>query len=123
MHPPATFDHPELLSILEASALSDSDSLDFGLIVMDRAGTVLGYNSFESKRAGIACERVIGRNFFFEVGPCTNNYLVAQRYTDEPDLDDFVDFVFTLRMTPTPVRLRLLARADSERQYLAVLSR
>lgn len=119
----ATFDDPSLLDALEGASLVDTDALDFGLIVMDRAGTVTWYNAFESTRAGIGCEHVLGRNFFFAVGPCTNNYLVAQRYIDEPDLDDFVDFVFTLRMKPTPVRLRLLARAGSERQYLAVLPR
>jgi hypothetical protein len=52
-----------------------------------------------------------------------NNYLVAQRYLDEPDLDDTIEFVLTLRMSPTPVRLRLLARAGSERHYLAIRNR
>ncbi len=104
MQSSATFEGgPSLLDALEGSSLVDTDALDFGLIVMDRADTVTWYNAFESARAGIGREQVLGRNFFVAVGPCTNNYLVAQRYTDEPALDDFVDFVFTLRMTPTPV--------------------
>ena len=37
-----------------------------------------------------------------------NNYLVAQRFIDEPEIDDTIDFVLTLRMRPTPVKLRLL---------------
>ncbi len=117
------FDSVDLLAQLEALPPEEIDQLPFGLIVMNRDGEVVGYSAYESARAGIAPHKVLGRNFFTSVGPCTNNYLIAQRYLDEPDLDDFVDFVFTLRMAPTPVRLRLMARAGSERQYLAVLNR
>jgi photoactive yellow protein len=117
------FDDPNLLDTLESYELADTDALDFGLIVMDRDGLVVWYNTYESTRTGIRREKVLDHNFFETVGPCTNNYLVAQRYADEPDLDDLVDFVFTLRMAPTPVRLRLLARANSPRQYLAVIPR
>jgi photoactive yellow protein len=97
---------------------------------MDRNGQVLGYNRAESELSGLPVGAVIGRNFFVEVGPCTNNYLVAQRYADAGgpdaggdgagDLDEQLDYVFTYRMAPTPVRLRLLARRGSSRQYLAV---
>jgi len=44
-----------------------------------------------------------------DVGPCTNNYLVAQRFLDCDELDEQLDYVFTFRMAPTPVRLRMLA--------------
>jgi hypothetical protein len=66
---------------------------------------------------------VTGRNFFVDIGPCTNNYLVARRYADGGELDEQLDYVFTFRMAPIPVRLRLLAREGSPRQYLAVLPR
>jgi photoactive yellow protein len=118
-----SFEAEHLLDQLEAASLEELDRMPFGLIVMDRHGDVVGYNDFESKRAGLSPERVIGRNFFESVGPCTNNYLVGQRYLDEPDLDEFLDFVFTYRMAPTPVRLRMMAKAGSDRQYLAVVDR
>jgi photoactive yellow protein len=117
------FDEPGLLDALEAIPLDGVDEIGFGLIVMSRSGAVLGYNALESQRSGLLAERVMGRNFFTDVGPCTNNYLVAQRFTDSDELDEQVDYVFTFRMAPTPVRLRLLARAGSLRQYLAVRSR
>jgi hypothetical protein len=41
----------------------------------------------------------------------------------EPDLDDTIDYVFTFRMAPTPVRLRMLARAGAGHQYLVVSGR
>jgi photoactive yellow protein len=117
------FDDPGLLENLETIPLDRIDEIGFGLIVMNRSGEVTGYNASESKRSGLAVERVLGRNFFVDVGPCTNNYLVAQRFLDCDELDEQLDYVFTFRMAPTPVRLRMLARAGSPRQYLAVRSR
>ncbi len=118
-----SFDDPGLLDALEAVAVDRLDEIGFGLIVMDRSGGVTGYNASEAKRSGLAADRVLGRNFFLDVGPCTNNYLVAQRFLDCEELDEQLDYVFTFRMTPTPVRLRMLARAGSPRQYLAVRAR
>jgi photoactive yellow protein len=121
---PLEFDAADLLDGLESLPLGEAfDDLSFGLIVMDRQGTVVWYNAFESQRAGISRERVVGCDFFGSMGMCMNNYLVAQRYLDEPDLDDTIEFVLTLRMSPTPVHLRLLARAGSERHYLAIRNR
>jgi photoactive yellow protein len=109
-----------LLAALETATSQQLDELSFGLVVMDRAGTVTGYNTRESAGSGLDRDRVLGRDFFVDVGPCTNNYLVAERFHREPELDEQLDYVFTFRMKATPVRLRLLAAADSPRQYLAV---
>jgi photoactive yellow protein len=118
------FADPGLLDALEAAPLDRIDDFGFGLIVMDREGQVIGYNQAESQLSGLPVPEVTGRNFFVEVGPCTNNYLVAQRYqeraSEQGELDEQLDYVFTYRMAPTPVRLRLLARKGSSRQYLAV---
>lgn len=124
--PTPAFDDAELCQHLDDGTVP-LDDLPFGLIVMARDGTVTAYNAFESRRAGISPERVLGRSFFLDVGPCTNNYLVAQRYDDavtaDEYLDEQLDFVFTFRMRPTPVRLRLLASPGSPRQYLAIRPR
>jgi photoactive yellow protein len=117
------FAEPGLLDALESAPPDSIDDFDFGLIVMDRDGRVLGYNQAESQLSGLPAGEVIGRDFFVEIGPCTNNYLIAQRYRDSGELDEQLDYVFTYRMAPTPVRLRLLARHGSPRQYLAVVLR
>lgn len=118
------FGDPGLLDALESVPVGHIDDLEFGLIVMGRDGGVTGYNQAESTLSGLPVDEVAGRNFFIEVGPCTNNYLIAQRYQDcaaqDQDLDEQLDYVFTYRMSPTPVRLRLMARRGSARQYLAV---
>ncbi|MFP4373254.1 MAG: PAS domain-containing protein [Spirochaetaceae bacterium] len=105
------------LDELDAAAL---DRLEFGVVRMDRAGTVVAYNTAEAELSGLAAAGVVGRDFFVQVAPCTNNHLVAQRYRDEEELDDWIDYVFTFRMRPTPVRLRLLKTPDSPHQYLVV---
>jgi len=71
------FDDPGLLEALETTPLDRIDEIGFGLIVMNRSGEVTGYNASESRLSRLRPERVVGRNFFVEIGPCTNNYLVA----------------------------------------------
>ncbi len=117
------FDDADLLARLDALSVPELDAVPFGVIAFGPDDRVVGYNRFESERAGMSPSRVVGRHLFVDVAPCTNNYLVAQRYADEPHLDEQLDYVFTFKMAPTPVRLRLLAEAGSPRRYLVIRSR
>ncbi|MCU0655978.1 MAG: PAS domain-containing protein [Polyangiaceae bacterium] len=47
------------------------DDLPYGLITLDATGRVIHYNDTESRLVGLPKERVIGRNFFQEIAPCT----------------------------------------------------
>lgn len=114
------FDAPDLLPALEPMSPEQLDALEFGLVVMDAEGFVVSYNAHEVAHTGFAAGDVVGRRFFESVGPCMNNFLVAQRFEDGGELDETLDYVFTLKMEPTPVTLRLLARDGGERRYLAV---
>jgi photoactive yellow protein len=87
---------------------------------MDRSCTVTGYNATESRESGMRAERVVGLHCLSAVAPCINNYLIGGRFEDEAELDAIVDWVFTLRMRPTPVRLRLLKQPGSGNLYLAI---
>ncbi len=111
---------PDLAKALDELAAEALDRLDFGVVRMDRAGRVTAYNSAEAEVSGLASADVVGQDFFVQVAPCTNNYLVAQRFRDEDELDGLIDYIFTFRMLPTPVRLRMLKRPDSPHQYLVV---
>ena len=70
--------------------------------------------------AGLSPERVVGKHLFEAVAPCMNNYLVAQRFEDGGALDETLDYVLTLRMKPTPVKLRLVKGGADERRYVLV---
>ena len=115
-----TFTQPELL---EGLATADADALDsllFGVVGMAPDGTVTSYNLAESRLSGLTPANVVGRHFFSAVAPCTNNFMVAHRFENETAIDDIIDYVFTLRMQPTKVRLRLLKQAGCSRMFLAV---
>ena len=47
------------------------DSLPFGVICLDRKGTVLRYNLFESRLARLDRSQVVGKDFFHRIAPCT----------------------------------------------------
>lgn len=111
----------ELLAAMDAAAL---DALTFGVIGFDLDNHVRRYNAYESQAAGLGSERVLDQDLFMVVAPCLNNFLVAQRFSDAREagvaLDDTINYVLTLRMRPTKVRLRLLAAADADLAYVLV---
>jgi photoactive yellow protein len=79
---PATmFTPPELRSLPPQDGLdfgtvakiSDSalEGLPYGMITLDSAGRVLTYNDTEARMSGVPVDRVLGKNFFEDVAPCT----------------------------------------------------
>ena len=48
------------------------DDLPFGVIGVDARGTILHYNLAEARLARLDRSRVVGRDFFRDVAPCTN---------------------------------------------------
>lgn len=98
----------------------DLDKVAYGVIGMAPDGTVEIYNAAESKLAGLSPTRVLGQHLFTAIAPCMNNYLVAQRFEDEAELDAIIPYVLTLRMRPTPVKLRLLRTAQQARRFLLI---
>lgn len=114
------FGDASIFTDLELLSAAEKDALSFGVITMNAESIVVHYNAMESKMAGLSPDRVLGLPFFTDVAPCTNNYLVAGRF-EEDELDATLDYVFTLRMKPSPVTLRLLKSAAQKHQYLLVL--
>jgi photoactive yellow protein len=115
-----SFTHPDLLDRLETMDHTALDTLPFGVIAMAADGVVTSYNTAECRLSGLTPAKVIGRHLFSAVAPCTNNYMVGHRFETEPVLDAVIDYVFTLRMQPTSVRLRLLKQPGRQRMYLVV---
>jgi photoactive yellow protein len=114
------FTEDGLLDSLEAADADTLDALVFGVVGMAADGTVTSYNTAESLLSGLTPSKVVGRHFFSAVAPCTNNFMVAYRFSTEAIIDDIIDYVFTLRMQPTKVRLRLLKQTGRPRMFLAV---
>jgi photoactive yellow protein len=116
-----TFSEAHLGELLDQVSDSGLDDLAFGVVKMDLTSKVLAYNQAESRIAGVAPQQAIGKHFFSQVAPCTNNFMVASRFDQSP-LDEELDYIFTYVTTPTRVRLRLLRASESAYQYLLVKS-
>ncbi len=118
------FEHPDIAARLEVLGTDELDQLDFGVIGFDDETLVRRYNATESKMTGLTPGRVLGSELFTAVAPCMNNFLVAQRFEDAKAegamLDAVIDYVFTLRMRPTKVRLRLVASPAMALRYVLV---
>ena len=117
------FSTPGIGSLLDDCDDKRLDTLEFGVVRMTLDGVVVAYNAYESRLAGLDPTRVLGKNFFSEVAPCTNNYLVASRFEEWATLDERLPYVFTLRMRPRKVELRLVKAPEAEHQYVLVSPR
>lgn len=111
---PPAFGATDLIDHLTSASPASLDDLPFGVVAMARGGEVTAYNAFEQRLSGLQASRILGRDFFTEIAPCTNNYMVRERFVDAwetgADLDVEIPYTFSFRMRPTRVVLRLLVR-------------
>jgi len=66
--------------------------------------------------AGVPVPSAMGKNFFTQVAPCTNNRLFFGRFKDgvsAGELDTEFNYTFTYKMKPTNVVIRLLRDGSS----------
>ena len=86
------------------------ERLPFGAIQLDTEGRILRYNQTEGQISGRDPEKVIGKDFFNEVAPCTNVQEFGGRFRDgvaKKDLNAVFPYTFDYRMEPTRVWVRL----------------
>jgi photoactive yellow protein len=125
--PGIVFEQPDICAALDGLSDAELDKLAFGVIGFDAETLVRRYNAIESQMAGLAPARVLGSALFTAVAPCMNNFLVAQRFEDAvaegAALDAMLDYVFTLRMRPSKVQLRLAASPSTAMRYVLVQRR
>jgi photoactive yellow protein len=120
---PASLTAPDLFDWLQSASQADMDRLSFGIVGMSPDGLIEHYNLAESRLSGLTPERILGRHFFTSVAPCTNNFMVAHRFETESEIDAMIDYVFTFRLAPTKVRLRLMKRPNARLMYLGAEQR
>ena len=109
---------------LSSLTTAQLDALDYGVIGFDDEGEVFAYNAFESRFTGFERSRVLGMHMFTELVPCSNNSLIRARYEGarqtDGDLCYVMDYVFTYRMEPTPVRVELRREASTRTNWMLV---
>ena len=114
-----TFEDVELAALVGMGP-DGCDPLPFGVVGITKDGIVAVYNATEARMAGLDAEAVVGVPFFEAIAQCMNNFMVAQRFEDEPELDEIIPYVLTLKMRPTRVRLRLLASPSVKLNYILI---
>ena len=121
--PSRRFATPDTLARLPKLARRDLDALPFGCVRVGDDGRVLSYNKWESELAGVPQEDAIGRNFFRELAPCTNNRLVFGRFKDgvrDDELDTVLTYSFTYKMRPTLVDVHLYRDTETQSNWVLV---
>ena len=67
-----TLGTPQIFQTIDSMSQQALDALPHGVIELDAHGTILKYNSYEANLAGLSREKVLGKNFFKQVAPCTD---------------------------------------------------
>lgn len=102
---------------------AELDELPFGAIRLDKAGTIVSYNMTESKLTGRDPKRVIGRNFFTDVAPCTNVQSFAGRFREgvaKGDMHVIFPYRFDFEMAPRDVTVTLFYSQQTDTAWVFV---
>ena len=111
------------LESIDRMSPEELDELPFGAIRLDRNGTILKYNMTESKLTGRDPKRVIGRNFFTDVAPCTNVQSFAGRFREgvaKGDMHVIFPYRFDFEMAPRDVTVTLFYSQQTESAWVFV---
>ena len=89
------------------------DALPFGAIRLSPYGTILSYNAAEGRLTGRRPERVLGRDFFRDVAPCTDVQEFRGRFIElaKGGSSIFHELSFEFALNP-PVRVRITFLRD-----------
>jgi len=104
------FDDDDLGEKLRHATDEQRDNAPFGIIKVDDEGEVEFFNQYESDLSGMDPDDVMGRNFFTQVAPCTNNRLFRGRFKKgvrRGELDETFTYTYTYKMRPTLVDVHL----------------
>lgn len=99
------------------------DGLPFGAIRLDHDGRILAYNAAESKLTGRDKSKVIGRNFFRDVAPCTNVQAFAGRFREgiaKKEMHVIFPYRFDFEMAPRDVTVTLFYSKETDSAWVFV---
>ena len=104
------FGKDDVENVLARMTPQQLDQLAFGAIQLDAHGRILAYNATEASITGRDPKEVVGRNFFREVAPCTDNEKfrgVFDAGVRSGNLNTMFEYTFDYRMTPTRVKIHM----------------
>jgi photoactive yellow protein len=111
------------LQMVDEMSEQELNDLPFGAIRLDKSGKVLSYNSAEAKLTGRDPKKVIGRNFFTDVAPCTNVQAFAGRFREgvaRGDMHVIFPYRFDFEMAPRDVSVTLFYSQQTGSAWVVV---
>ncbi len=100
-------------TLAELHAAEDFDHFAFAVVEVDDGATVLALNRTAAELFGVVADAAIGRDFFLQVVPGTNNRLFRgtfRRCVEIREVDLLFSYTFTYRIAPTDARVHLHRR-------------
>jgi photoactive yellow protein len=99
MLPASESERRALLERIEAMGRDEIDALPVGIITLDLDGTILRYNQTEAGYSRRHAPAQIGRNFFRDVAPCTQEPAFRGRFEElaAPGGQGTVEFEYHFR--------------------------
>lgn len=111
------------LESIDRMSEQEIDGLPFGAIRLDREGKILSYNMTESKLTGRDPKRVVGKNFFTQVAPCTNVQAFAGRFREgvaKGEMHIIFPYRFDFEMAPRDVTVTLFYSKQTDTAWVFV---
>jgi photoactive yellow protein len=111
---------------LESIGRMDEEELNglpFGAIRLDQDGRILKYNATEGKLTGRDPKKVIGKNFFTDVAPCTNVQAFAGRFREgfeKKEMHAIFPYRFDFDMAPRDVSVTLFYSRQTDSAWVFV---
>lgn len=120
--PTQSFVDDQFLSNLGNLTQNKADEYSFGIVKLDDEGNIDIYNQYcVDNFGGYRKEDAIGRNYFTQIAPCSNNFLFSGRFkrgVESGNLDFEFDYCFTYKISPTNVKVRLYRDNASQTNWI-----
>ena len=121
-----TFDQKNIAEALSKISDDQLNAIDFGITGLDNDCVVTRYNNYLVNLSGVSIQKAVGFHYFSNVAPCMNNFMVSQKLEDAIDestsLDETINYVLSVKMKPTKVKIRLVYDSDLMVSYVLILA-
>jgi photoactive yellow protein len=119
------FEDDDLGERLRTCSVDELNDAPFGIVAVDDDGVVEFYNRYESEMSGVERNQAVGKNFFTQLAPCSNNRIFLGRFKKgvrTGEMDERFNYTFTYKMRPTLVDIRLY-RDEASNNWILVRKR
>lgn len=117
------FGEDNIENALASMSRNQLDKVAFGAIQLDDKGNILKYNAAEGDITGRDPSKVIGKNFFRDVAPCTDSPEFKGRFQEgvkSGDLNVMFEYTFDYEMKPTRVKVHMKKALSGDSYWVFV---